>query len=104
MPFLSDHTAVYYHTVLLTFRPFLIAHSEKEKSDSIEVSVAAQNHSSPFDKEDLWLRKACRLAIDAAQDNIVYIHHATLSLEACKVSSTRVRKWSTDWCSGDIIQ
>ncbi|KAI0096800.1 hypothetical protein GGR51DRAFT_566981 [Nemania sp. FL0031] len=62
---------VYYHILLLTFRPFLIA--------DFALHLGAQ-HSSGH----MWLRRACRIAIEAAQDCIVYMNEAYNDSDSCK--------------------
>ncbi|ETS82873.1 hypothetical protein PFICI_04749 [Pestalotiopsis fici W106-1] len=65
---LSDHVAlqqlhnIYYHTIILTFRPFIIAGA---------ASTHPEGGSQPLG-EQMWLRQACRSAVDAAQDLIMY--------------------------------
>jgi hypothetical protein len=64
---------VYYHAILLTFRPFLIAESALRQSGSYH------------EPDAMWLRQACRYATDAAQDTIVYASAAYRKTEGCKV-------------------
>lgn len=68
----TDSGIVYYHAVLVTFRPFLIAET---------LAYTQQKHGI------MWLREACRHAVDAAQDSLVYINNQYSRLEACKVRS-----------------
>ncbi|KAF2971492.1 hypothetical protein GQX73_g2126 [Xylaria multiplex] len=60
---------VYYHILLLTFRPFLIA----------EFALHLRSSS-----KHMWLRRACRIAIEAAQDCIVYMNEAYRDFSLCK--------------------
>ncbi|KAK4545938.1 hypothetical protein LTR36_002502 [Oleoguttula mirabilis] len=62
---------VYYHAVILTFRPFLIARS-------------ALRSSGRHQEEEMWLRQACRLATDAAHDSLVFFRGKYRSSEECK--------------------
>ncbi|RWA03516.1 hypothetical protein EKO27_g11588 [Xylaria grammica] len=59
---------VYYHILLLTFRPFLIA----------EFALHLRSSS-----KHMWLRRACRIAIEAAQDCIVYMNEAYHDYHLC---------------------
>ncbi|PSR75493.1 hypothetical protein BD289DRAFT_379262, partial [Coniella lustricola] len=60
--------SLYYHTILLTYRPFLVAdHALRTAPDGI--GDAEVNGPGA-----MWLRQACRTAIDAAQDCILYAH------------------------------
>ncbi|KAK5681586.1 hypothetical protein LTS10_006119 [Elasticomyces elasticus] len=61
---------VYYHAVLLNFRPFLVAEALSERH---------QRHGV------MWLREAYRHATDAAQDALVFISNQFNAAEACKV-------------------
>ncbi|KAI0970760.1 hypothetical protein F4678DRAFT_102234 [Xylaria arbuscula] len=63
---------VYYHVLLLTFRPFLIA----------EFALHLKN--SPPPKNHMWLRRASRIAIEAAQDCIVFMNEAYQDSDLCK--------------------
>lgn len=66
----TDANTVYYHAVLLNFRPFLVA----------EALVPNQQGFQP-----MWLREACRHAVNAAQDSLVFISSKFTSNEACRV-------------------
>ncbi|KAK9426730.1 hypothetical protein SUNI508_00257 [Seiridium unicorne] len=63
---------VFYHVILLTYRPFLIAESALKPSS---------DHREP---DTMWLRQACRYATDAAQDAIVYATSSYRKDDACK--------------------
>lgn len=65
---------MYYHTILLTFRPFLVA----------DYALASSKETQSADT--MWLRQACRHAIDAAQDSIVFTTSMFRRVEACKTS------------------
>lgn len=65
---------LYYHTILLTFRPFLVAER------ALAASPEGQGVGS------MWLRQACRTAIDAAQDGILYAHTQIKKHEECRTS------------------
>ncbi|KAI1501203.1 hypothetical protein F5X99DRAFT_383700 [Biscogniauxia marginata] len=62
---------VYYHIILLTFRPFLIVEYALNSGDI---------HNRP---DMMWLRQACRNATDAAQDSIVFMHTSIHVAEIC---------------------
>ncbi|KAI8622995.1 hypothetical protein F5Y19DRAFT_468841 [Xylariaceae sp. FL1651] len=63
---------VYYHILLLTFRPFLIA----------EFALHSGVPRSP--SKHMWLRRACRIATEAAQDSIVFMNEACRDSDFCK--------------------
>lgn len=52
--------AVYYHAIILIFRPFLVA------NQAMRVTGGAG------EIKEMWMRQACRYAIDAAQDSIEF--------------------------------
>ncbi|RMY51644.1 hypothetical protein D0863_14515, partial [Hortaea werneckii] len=62
---------LYYLSVLLIFRPFLIAES----------ALRTKSSSAPG---EMWLRQACRCAIDAAQDYLVFASGLLKSSDICK--------------------
>ncbi|KAI0167704.1 hypothetical protein BJ166DRAFT_239504 [Pestalotiopsis sp. NC0098] len=64
---------VYYHVIMLTYRPFLIAESA--------LKPTAGDKKEP---DVMWLRQACRYAIDAAQDSIVYAESLYRKDNLCK--------------------
>lgn len=64
---------VYYHAILLIFRPFLVAkHAMRVKGGK--------------DVREMWLRQACRYAVDAAQDSIEFVGSMLISGQICTVS------------------
>lgn len=63
---------LYYHTILLNFRPFLVA--------DYALSSSPECHSS------MWLRQACRYATDTAQDCIMYCYSQLQQHENCRSS------------------
>lgn len=69
----TNSVVVYYHAVLLTFRPFLVAEALVPQHQKLQL---------------MWLREACRHAVNAAQDSLVYISTSFASSEACKVCSS----------------
>lgn len=56
----TDSEAGYYLAVMLVFRPFLVA------------DFAARCAGTATHEERMWLRHACRCAVDAAQDSIAF--------------------------------
>ncbi|KAI1422118.1 hypothetical protein F5Y12DRAFT_764596 [Xylaria sp. FL1777] len=62
----------YYHILLLTFRPFLVA----------EFALHLKKSSAP--RNPMWLRKAARIAIEAAQDCIVYMNETYQDFSLCR--------------------
>lgn len=69
---------LYYHTVLLTYRPFLVADYALASSPDGKI---AEGGGGP-----MWLRQACRTAIDSAQDGILYAHNQIRKHDACRSS------------------
>jgi len=65
---LIDSFPVYYHAVLLTFRPFLVAMASSHQKQGL-----------------MWLRAACRKATDAAQDSLVFISNQQNAFTTCRV-------------------
>lgn len=74
MCFSSNKRLVYYLSILLIFRPFLIAES----------ALRTKSSSAPG---EMWLRQACRCAIDAAQDYLVFASGLLKSSDICKVGT-----------------
>ncbi|KAJ9141826.1 C6 zinc finger domain containing protein [Pleurostoma richardsiae] len=66
----------YYLAVMLVFRPFLVAES------------ALRSAGSAAHDEKMWLRHACRCAVDAAQDSIAFTSSMMRKLD---LMSTTVR-------------
>lgn len=64
----TDFSSVYYHAVLLTFRPFLVAMASSHQKQGL-----------------MWLRAACRKATDAAQDSLVFISNQQNKSTTCRV-------------------
>ncbi|TDZ30785.1 putative transcriptional regulatory protein [Colletotrichum spinosum] len=62
---------VYFHAILIIFRPFLIA------------EAALQSGSAAGQTGDIWLRQACRHATDAAQDALAFTHSKLQGPEDC---------------------
>ncbi|KFA79463.1 hypothetical protein S40288_09713 [Stachybotrys chartarum IBT 40288] len=54
---------IYFHAVLLIFRPFLVA------------NYAMRAKGEWRDTNEMWLRQACRYAVDAAQDSLVFANN-----------------------------
>ena len=79
---------MYYHAILLTFRPFLVAYA-------FMTDQARQN-------EALWLRQACKYAVDAAQDSTAYIEnvflHSPGQSSKCKVREIPTRAMTQGNC------
>ena len=57
----TEQNTVYYLAVLLAFRPFLVA------------EAALRSRNSVRSDEEMWLRQACRIATDTAQDLLVFL-------------------------------
>jgi hypothetical protein len=73
---ITENLPVYFHTILLVFRPFMVAESA--------ISVDGRSHHS----SELWLRQACRRATNTAQDAIFFVNNLyEVSIE-CRVGHT----------------
>lgn len=65
---------LFYHTILLTYRPFLVADA------ALASTLDGQGSGA------MWLRQACRIAIDSAQDGILYAHTQIKKHDCCRTS------------------
>ena len=70
----ANPSPVYYHSILLTFRPFLVTG---------DLAGSQQKQGA------MWLREACRQAKDAAQDTLVFIDNDLATTGSCKVRFLR---------------
>ena len=70
----ANPSPVYYHSILLTFRPFLVTGA---------LAGSQQKQGA------MWLREACRHATDAAQDTLVFIDNDLATTGSCKVRFLR---------------
>ncbi|KAH8203313.1 hypothetical protein TruAng_002509 [Truncatella angustata] len=69
---------LYYHTLALTFRPFLVADMDHQKSNvkSGNSSVSRNQSGRPSIESCLWVPEACNHAVDAAFKLIHFIFTA----------------------------
>lgn len=82
----------FYHAILLTFRPFLVA-------NAVMTAQARQ-------KEGMWLRQACRCAVGAAQDSITHISdvfHSSVDAELIKVRNVQTQHHSFPFLSFSFL-
>jgi hypothetical protein len=80
---LMSHVArrtVYHHTLILTFRPFLVMRATMRQEDS---EGAGQPHPPP----PPWLDAACEYCLDAARHSIAFLIRAFEKNEMCRVST-----------------
>lgn len=70
---------MFYHTLLLVYRPFLVA-------DSALASSPEGQGKGGGGADAMWLRQACRTAIDSAQDQILHAHNQIRKHETCRTS------------------
>lgn len=75
---------LYYQTVLITYRPFLVA-DHALASGSVEGKNNAELRGADGGSA-MWLRQACRTAIDSAQDGILYAHTQIRKYEICRAT------------------
>ncbi|KAJ4394759.1 hypothetical protein N0V93_003979 [Gnomoniopsis smithogilvyi] len=71
---------MFYHTLLLVYRPFLVADS------ALASSPEGQSKGGAGGADAMWLRQACRTAIDSAQDQILHAHNQIRKHETCRTS------------------
>lgn len=73
---------MFYHTLLLVYRPFLVADS------ALASSPEGQSKGGPGNggADAMWLRQACRTAIDSAQDQILHAHNQIRKHDTCRTS------------------
>ncbi|RGP62686.1 c6 zinc finger domain-containing protein [Fusarium sporotrichioides] len=67
-------SGVYYHAIILIFRPFLVA------NQAMRVTGGAS------EIKDMWLRQACRHAIDASHDSIDFFSNISQTCRPSKYS------------------
>lgn len=81
---------VYYHTILITFRPFLVADAVRcgrvQRENGQQISAL---HTA-LEGEEMWLRQACRYAVDAAQDQILFLCNKVHTIKSLKVRGSRI--------------
>lgn len=70
---------MFYHTLLLVYRPFLVA-------ESALASSPEEQSKGGGGADAMWLRQACRTAIDSAQDQILHAHNQIRKHETCRTS------------------
>lgn len=90
---------MFYHTLLLVYRPFLIADSALASSPDGQSKrgpgggpggggggTGSSSSSSSTGADAMWLRQACRTAIDSAQDQILHAHNQIRKHDTCRTS------------------
>lgn len=75
---------VYYQTVILTFRPFLIVWTAKQQANG-EGENPRDHVIAPLSIEQKQLREARRNVVDAAQELIAHLAQAHVELPVVKV-------------------
>ncbi|KAH0430342.1 C6 zinc finger domain protein [Colletotrichum camelliae] len=80
---------VYFHVILLIFRPFLIA------------EAALQSGNGAGQTGDIWLRQACRHATDAAQDALAFTSSKLHGPEDC--NSRRYHAFFIESCCAVLL-
>ncbi|KAF2493139.1 hypothetical protein BU16DRAFT_489544 [Lophium mytilinum] len=74
---------LYYQTVILTFRPFLIVWAANQQAN-MGGDSGGDYPITPLSVEQKWLREARRNVVDAAQDLIAHLAHAHTELPVVK--------------------
>lgn len=73
-------STMYHHTLLLTFRPFLILRAKlKHDSSSSEDGSAENNHTPPS-----WLNTACEYCLEAARNSIGFLTGSCATNVLCR--------------------
>ncbi|KAJ5281997.1 hypothetical protein N7478_007369 [Penicillium angulare] len=70
-------TTLYYHTLLLTFRPFLIFRGHLQRERKLAAQQAGGRPSSHPAEIPPWLNEACHHVINAAQKTIHHLSEAS---------------------------
>ncbi len=73
--------AVYHHTLLLTFRPFLVLPPKLQHENASAGEAAAANLPTP----PPWLDSACEYCLDAARHSIAFLAGASEQNVLCRV-------------------
>lgn len=84
---------VYYHTILITFRPFLIVAATRARQRRLSVSSPAGVATAPglsLAGDEMWLREACRYAVDASRDQLSFLLNSVTEFDICKVRVSSV--------------
>ncbi|KAJ5513768.1 hypothetical protein N7463_003320 [Penicillium fimorum] len=68
---------LYNHTLLLTFRPFLIFRGHWQRERNITLNQSSTNVTNRPSEAPSWLNKACNLAITAAQKTLHHLCEAS---------------------------
>jgi hypothetical protein len=77
---------VYHHTLVLTFRPFLVLRAKLRQEVSSRGTDTAGNSNSPPPPPP-WLDKACEYCLDATRHCIVFLEGACEQNMLCRVRS-----------------
>lgn len=73
---------MYHHTLILTFRPFLVLRAKLREGGAGAGAGAGQPHPPP----PAWLDTACEYCLDAARHSIAFLIRAFEKNELCRVS------------------
>jgi hypothetical protein len=79
-------TLVYYHTILLTFRPFLIFRGRWQE----DMKGPSQHGGNRPTEVPTWLNEACNKALGAACKTIQFLSEASLVNELVRVRHPKI--------------
>ncbi|KAL1306576.1 hypothetical protein AAFC00_005261 [Neodothiora populina] len=77
-------TSFYYHAILITFRPFLIVAAARQRQRRLVQGTPGDTPSISLAGDEMWLREACRYAVDAARDQITFVFTSVQESDVCK--------------------
>lgn len=76
---------VYYHAILLTFRPFLIVAAARQRQRLVAADIPGDTPGISLAGDEMWLREACRYAVDSSRDQISFMMSSIRETDICKV-------------------
>lgn len=85
--------------MLITFRPFLIVAAARQRQRNLSENTAAGTPRVALSGDEMWLREACRYAVDAARDQLSFILNRIQDTDICHVSPSHSPcslLWSTN--------
>lgn len=70
--------------MLITFRPFLIVAAVRKRQRRLAEGIPASTPDITVPADELWLREACRYAVDAARDQLSFISSSMKETDVCQ--------------------
>lgn len=81
----TNNVTVYYHAILLTFRPFLIVAAARQRQRLVAADTSGNTPGISLAGDEMWLREACRYAVDSSRDQISFMLSSIRETDICKV-------------------